>query len=48
MTSKFIDLLKGIQDKTMRQQEKVLDETMEDWKGKLPQLDDILVIGIMV
>jgi hypothetical protein len=32
----------------MRQQERVLDETMKDWRGKLPQLDDILVIGIKV
>jgi serine phosphatase RsbU (regulator of sigma subunit) len=46
MTNNFINLLNGIQDKTMRQQEKVLNKTMEDWRGKLPQLDDMLVIGI--
>lgn len=29
----------------MSEQKKVLDETFMEWKGELPQLDDVVVIG---
>lgn len=32
----------------MEKQSEILNQTIEEWKGKLPQLDDILVIGIRV
>ncbi|MCK4663318.1 MAG: SpoIIE family protein phosphatase [Bacteroidales bacterium] len=42
----FKKLLTDIQEKTMPEQLKILDNTLEKWKGELQQIDDILVIGI--
>lgn len=44
----FRELLLSIQDKEMEEQRQILDTTIEDWKGNLEQIDDILVIGIRV
>lgn len=46
MTSKFKDVLLGIQHLSMSEQEKHLDSFLEDWKAGVEQVDDILVIGI--
>jgi len=48
MTSQFKTLLISIQEKTMPEQEKFLDDFIENWKGNREQIDDILVIGIRV
>lgn len=48
MYSRFRELLIEIQDKSMVDQEKVLDDTIEDWKKNYEQVDDILVIGVRV
>ena len=45
---RFSKLLLGIQKQTMPEQEKILDETIENWKGDKTQVDDILVIGIRI
>jgi len=49
----FKELLLTIYEKTMQQQEEILDKTIEDWKahsdpegGTYEQIDDILVIGV--
>jgi hypothetical protein len=42
------ELLLSIQDKKMSDQEKILDKTFTDWKGRTNQLDDVLVIGIRI
>ena len=42
----FEILLLSIQDKSMKEQEKILEETFEKWKGNAKQRDDILVVGI--
>ncbi len=39
------ELLKKIHSKSMEAQHRILDETIETWRGKLQQVDDILVIG---
>jgi serine phosphatase RsbU (regulator of sigma subunit) len=39
------ELILKIQDQTMEQQKSTLDQTIEDWRGDVEQLDDILVIG---
>ncbi len=39
-------LLLEIQDKPMADQKQVMEETFEQWKGKLHQIDDIIFIGI--
>ena len=48
MTKQFKEILLGIQHKTMKDQEKHLDEFVENWKSGVEQVDDILVIGIRV
>jgi serine phosphatase RsbU (regulator of sigma subunit) len=39
------NLILEIQDQSMEQQRDTLDRTIEDWKGDVDQLDDILVVG---
>ncbi|PCH94258.1 MAG: hypothetical protein COB85_05795, partial [Bacteroidetes bacterium] len=48
MGGRFMDLLADIQDKDMVEQETILNESIENWKGDMPQLDDMLVIGIRI
>lgn len=45
---KFQELLIEMQDNTMEEQKHILNYHHEQWKGKLDQVDDILVIGIRV
>ncbi|MFB6257188.1 MAG: PP2C family protein-serine/threonine phosphatase [Flavobacteriales bacterium] len=44
----FKELLISLSDKPMQEQKDVLDRTIEEWKGDLEQIDDILVIGVAV
>lgn len=46
MTKKFRELLVEIQHLSMAQQEKYLDDFIENWKNGVEQIDDILVIGV--
>lgn len=46
MTKKLKEILIGIQDKTMQEQKKHLDNYVETWKAGEEQVDDILVIGV--
>jgi len=46
MTRKFKEILGSIQNKTMQEQEKYLDNFLENWKSGTEQVDDILVIGV--
>lgn len=46
MYSNFKSLLMTIQTKSMREQGKILDDTIEAWKGDIDQIDDIVVIGL--
>jgi Stage II sporulation protein E (SpoIIE). len=46
MIKKFKEILLDIQDKTMQEQEKHLDNFVENWKAGIEQVDDILVIGV--
>ncbi len=39
------ELLISIQDKSMEEQMEILDRTIEDWRGSIDQIDDILFIG---
>jgi len=48
MIDRFKKLLLDIQTQKMPGQEKILDDTIEEWIGNNVQLDDILVIGIRV
>ncbi len=42
----FKELLLSVQDLGMDEQKEILHSTMENWKGNLEQVDDILVIGV--
>ncbi len=46
MSKKFRELLQQIQPMSMKEQEKILRNSIEEWMGSQEQSDDILVIGI--
>lgn len=48
MYRQFREILLEIKDLTMIEQKKVLDDTIEEWKGNFEQVDDILVIGVKI
>ncbi len=48
MTKKFKEILVEISTLEMKTQEKYLFDFMEEWKGDVEQIDDILVIGVKV
>ena len=41
-------LLISIQDKSMMEQKNILTKRLNDWKGNLEQVDDILLMGVRV
>jgi serine phosphatase RsbU (regulator of sigma subunit) len=42
------ELILSMQDKKMSEQEKILEQTINNWKGFMEQVDDILVIGVRI
>ena len=48
MSKRFKELLLSVHTKPMSEQEKILNHTIENWKGVSEQIDDILVIGIRI
>ena len=48
MYKRFAELLLSIQDKNMNEQKQILLNTIEDWRGDLDQIDDILVVGLRI
>ena len=46
MYKPFKKLLLDICTKPMNEQSKILNTTIEDWKGNVEQIDDIILIGI--
>jgi serine phosphatase RsbU (regulator of sigma subunit)/HAMP domain-containing protein len=48
MYKRFRDYLLTLNGKSMGAQKEFLDNTLEQWKGPLEQIDDILVIGLHV
>ncbi len=48
MVKQFRQLILGIQDKSMEEQKRFLDNTIERWRGTNEQVDDILIMGIRV
>lgn len=47
-TKKFKEILCSIQHLSMPEQEKYLIDFIENWKGQIEQVDDILVIGVRI
>ena len=48
MSKTFKKFLFDIHDKSMQEQNNILDTTLEDWKDGQPQIDDILVLGLKI
>lgn len=48
LKGKYKKLLASIQEMSMEDQKKMLEKTLDDWKGDYHQVDDILVIGVRV
>lgn len=48
MYKRFRDFLLTLNGKSMKTQREFLDNTIEEWKGPLEQIDDILVIGMQI
>ena len=48
MAKKFHEILISIQDKTMKNQAIILEQTFNDWRGDIDQVDDILILGIRI
>ena len=46
MQKRFKELLASLQKYPMKEQNKIIDETIESWKGTHEQVDDITVLGI--
>jgi len=47
-TKNFKKLLLEIHQKPMEEQHKLLEETIDDWRGRWEQVDDIIVMGVRV
>jgi ligand-binding sensor domain-containing protein/serine phosphatase RsbU (regulator of sigma subunit) len=48
MSKRFQELLLSVQEKSMEEQKNILNATIETWKNKTEQVDDILVAGVRV
>jgi len=44
----FKELLISIQDRPMEEQRILIDDTFENWRGELEQIDDVCVIGVKI
>lgn len=47
-SSKLKELLLNIQEKTMNDQQEIIIQTFEKWKGNAYQIDDVCVIGVRI
>ncbi len=48
MIKKFRELLLKVYQEPMQDQKEILNQILEDWRGEVPQVDDILVIGVKI
>jgi serine phosphatase RsbU (regulator of sigma subunit) len=46
--SRFIKLLNDISNKPIIERSKILEAELDDWRGNQPQIDDILIVGVVV
>ena len=44
----FRQLLLSVQNEKMEKQKDIIDETFENWKGNLEQIDDVCIMGIKI
>jgi serine phosphatase RsbU (regulator of sigma subunit)/tetratricopeptide (TPR) repeat protein len=48
LTSKFKKLVLEIAHLDPKNQQKILEKTIEEWQGKYPQIDDMLILGFRI
>ena len=48
MASHFRDLLLDVHKHPIHKQRDILNKTIEEWRGPLDQVDDILIIGVQI
>jgi len=48
MRGRFKKLLLNIHQKPFEEQEKILEKTLQDWKGTQEQIDDIMILGFKI
>lgn len=48
MANHFRDLLMEVHNEPIEKQKEILNKTIEEWRGPLDQVDDILVIGLKI
>ena len=48
MIKNFRKMLKQIHKKNMKEQKRILLETLEQWMADISQVDDILVVGVRI
>ena len=48
MIKNFKKMLLKIHSKSMKEQKKIMVETLEQWMADTSQVDDILVVGVRV
>jgi len=46
--SRFIKLLNDISNMPVTERRKILETELDNWRGNQPQIDDILIVGIVV
>lgn len=46
--SRFIKLLNDISNKPVTERRKILEAELDNWRGNQPQIDDILIVGVVV
>jgi ligand-binding sensor domain-containing protein/ABC-type amino acid transport substrate-binding protein/serine phosphatase RsbU (regulator of sigma subunit) len=44
----FKELILSIQDKPMNEQKELMDKALDDWRGHIEQIDDVLVAGFKI
>lgn len=45
---RFKELLITLQEKSLLEQKEILDVTVDEWRGEIPQVDDIIIVGVRV
>ena len=48
MYKPFRQLLLSVQDKSMEEQNSIINDTFENWRGELEQIDDVCIIGVRI
>ena len=47
-TKRFQELLVSITGMPMNEQKNILNNTIEEWRGEVEQIDDILIFGVKI